>query len=147
MALWRVDVCGVSHRFVEAATRSEAEDAVRQALVDAMDIRASDAGARLTRAYDGAGPVQRKGLLMRLDGVTNPKERQSSKSAHRRLEREVARQQAEREWVAGHLGSAPPVSPEQIDHLVRVLAMRRIEDAHMKLPEWERQSPVHGETP
>ncbi|HWV76755.1 MAG TPA: hypothetical protein VN027_05520 [Isoptericola sp.] len=146
MTLWRVDVCGVSHRFVEADTKAEAEDAVRQALLDAMDVRATDAGASLTRAYEGAGPHQRKKLLAKLDGLTNPRERQSSRSARRRLEREIKREEAEAEWMAGALRGAPPVSQDVIDLLVRQGEVRHIEVSHLRLHEWERKTPIHGET-
>lgn len=146
MALWRVDVCGVSHRFVEAESRAEAEEAVRRALLEAMDIRASDAGRYLGRAFEDAGPLQRKRMLARLDGLTNPRERRSSTSAQRRLERDAARARAEDEWASQSLGSAPPVSPETLDSIVRLMEVQRIEVEHLRLQEWDRKSPVHGRT-
>ena len=146
MTLWRVDVSGVSHRFVEAESKTEAVDAVKQALVDAMDIRATDAGAALNRAYESAGPLQRKNLLARLDGLTNPQERQSSRSARRRLEREVARADAEAELRAEHVRKAPPMAPGAVDSIVRLLEVKHIEVSHQRLHEWDRKSPIHGET-
>lgn len=147
MTLWRVDVCGVSHRFVEAGTKAEAEAQVVRALVEALDVRASDAGADLTRAYERAGPLQRKNMLARLDGLTNPRERQSSRSAKRRLERMAERDADERAWVEGQVEQAPPMSPEAVDQIVRLLEVQHVEERLMRLPEWDRHSPIHGECP
>lgn len=101
---------------------------------------APDAGLRR------CGALQRKKLLAKLDGLTNPRERQSSRSARRRLEREVEREEMEAEWMAGALRGAPPVSQDAIDLLVRQGEVRRIEVSHLRLREWERKSPIHGET-
>jgi hypothetical protein len=147
MTLWRVDVCGVSHRFVEAETKADAEAQVVLALVEALDVRASDAGADLTRAYERAGPLQRKNMLARLDGLTNPRERLSSRTAKRRLERMVARDAEERAWIEGQVAQAPPMSPEAVDQVVRLLEIRHVEERLMRLPERDRHSPVHGERP
>lgn len=147
MALWRVDVCGVSHRFVEAETKAGAEEQVVRALVKAMDVRASDAGPDLTRAYERAGPLQRKNMLARLDGLTNPQERRSSRLAKRRLERMAERDAEERAWIEGQVQQAPPMSPEAVEEIVRLLEVRHVEERLMRLPEWDRHSPIHGERP
>ncbi|MBF0686718.1 MAG: hypothetical protein IR158_02975 [Cellulomonas sp.] len=72
MAVWRVDVCGLSQRYVEAETRAEVEDLVRHALLEALDVRAVPAPREIERVYMKAGPLQRKKLLARLDRLTNP---------------------------------------------------------------------------
>ncbi|MCA5893287.1 hypothetical protein LEP48_07930 [Isoptericola sp. NEAU-Y5] len=85
-------------------------------------------------------------MLAKLDGLTNPRERQSSRSARRRLEREIKREKAESEWMTGAVRGAPPVSQETIDLLVRLGEVQHIEESHLRLPEWDRKSPIHGET-
>lgn len=110
-------------------------------------MRASDAGADLRRAYERAGPLQRKNMLARLDGLTNPRERQSSRSAKRRLERMAERDAQERAWIERQVEQAPPVSPDAVLQIVRLLEVRHVEERLMRLPEWDRHSPIHGERP
>lgn len=136
-------MCGVSHRFVEADDARGAERAVVEAIVAALDVRADAADPGLRRLYAKAGPLQRKNLLARLDGLTNPSERRSARSAKRRLERMALFEEQERAWVGEHPG--PPVSPAALDQLVRLLEVRHIEESLLRLPEWDRRSPIHGE--
>lgn len=145
MPLWRVDVGGVSHRFVEAATKKAAVEQVERALLDAMDIRATAADPHVTATYHQLGPIQRKNMLVRLDGLTNPQERQQSKAAQRRLARLLELEKQEAAWVASALAGAPPVSPAAADELARLLAVKHVERNYEKLPEWDRHSPIHSE--
>ena len=108
-------------------------------------VHASHASPAIERAYARAGPLQRKKLLTRLDGLTNPRERQSSRSALRRLEREVERARQEQGWAEGQARNAPPVSPDVIDHLMRVLALQHLELNDLGLPGRDRCSPLHPE--
>lgn len=147
MTVWRVEVCGLSHRYFEAESRDDAEEQVRRARLAGLDVRAAPAPREIERAYVTAGPLQRKKLLARLDGLTNPRERQGSRSALRRLERQVERARWEQEWVEGRVRSAAPVSPDVIDHLMRVLAPQHIEQHHLRLPEWDRHSPAPTQRP
>jgi hypothetical protein len=145
MPFWRVDVGGVTHRYVSAETRREAEEAVVTSRIASLDVRASPAGVALTRAYESSGPVRRKGMLARLDGLTNPRERASSKSARRRLARLIRFEMQERAWVEEQHWASPPLSPGVIDDLVRLQAVVHVEKNFDRLPEWGRHSPVHGE--
>lgn len=145
MALWRVDVCGLAHRFVDADTKKHAEKLVTEALVAALDIRASKAHRWLAEAYASAGPIQRKNLLAHVDGLTNPRERQDARSARRRLARLMKRDQEERSWLRSQVEASPPVSPELADEVARLLAITHVERSFTRLPEWNQRSPWHGD--
>lgn len=145
MPLWRVDVSGVSHRYVEAETKDEAVFQVEQALIRAMNIRATPAHPNLKETYVALGPLQRKNLLASIEGLTNPQERQRSKAAKRRLERLVKREQEEAEWKRSARAKVPPMSPELADEIARMLELRHIERNYDRLPEWGRHSPIHGD--
>jgi hypothetical protein len=144
MTLWRVDVCGISHRYVAAESKEDAADQVRDALIAAIDLHADKADASISRAFSKAGPVQKRGMLARLDGLTNPRERRSAKGTKRRLERALERAEAEQAWIEDALGSAPPLSPEVVDRLVTLLEVRHVEESFDRLPSWDRQPPIYG---
>lgn len=61
--LWRVDVSGVSHRFVEVETKEEAVAEVEQSLIRAMNVHAPPAHCRLAAIYEALGPIQRRNVL------------------------------------------------------------------------------------
>lgn len=144
VTLWRVDICGVSHRYVEVESNQEARQAVVEAPIASFDLRASEAAPWIARAYDKAGPIQRKNMLAQIDGLTNPRERRSARNARRQLERMDERAEAEREWVTSATRKAPPVSPEVADQLAQRAAVYHTEESYLRVPEWERHSPIHG---
>lgn len=66
--LWRVDVLGISHRFVEAESQVEAESIVRDQILHALDIEASLADPTLSSMFKASGPIQKKRLIAAMDG-------------------------------------------------------------------------------
>lgn len=72
MTLWRVDVCGVSHRFVEAETKAQAMAAVEAVIVRSLDLRAEVAASGLRKYFEHLGPIQRRNLLAALADLRAP---------------------------------------------------------------------------
>lgn len=126
MSLWRVDVAGVSHRFVEASTAEEATSLVKTALVASLDVRASPAPAVIARMYDDAGLVGRKRVIAALDGLTPPSGIRDAKNARRRLARQIRYDRALRDWVKAKTSTAPRVADPEL--LARLLT--RTEGVH-----------------
>jgi hypothetical protein len=145
MPLWRVDVGGVSHRYVDAPTRADAVREVEVSLLRAIGVHASPAHHQLARIYEGLGPIQRKNMLAKIDGLTNPRERNSARSAQRQLERLIARNQEEEQWARSALAGAPPISPATADELARLAEVRHVEGLFTRPPEWDRRPPLHGQ--
>jgi hypothetical protein len=145
MTLWRVDVCGVSHRFVDAESKDQAEALVVHALVEAMDVRATRAEPSLARAFEFAGPIRRRTILAYVDGLTNPQERRTAKAARRRLARLIKYELQERDWIREQARQTPPLSPDAVDALVRLQEVLHVERNFSRLPTWDRASPIHGE--
>lgn len=119
MSLWRVEVAGVSHRFVEADTQDQAISSVQEAIVETLDLQAVRAPQAIAHVYDTLSRSQRKRMLGALDGLTAPKGVRDAKRARRRLARQIKYDLAYREWVAGKLATAPPIpDPELIRRLL-----------------------------
>jgi hypothetical protein len=147
MTLWRVDVCGVSHRFVEADSSEEAKALVREAFIAALALTAAPANATISKAYESATSVQKRNLLARIDGLVNPRERASAKSAIERLERLIEFSEREQEWIKTQVEGAPPMSPETAAKIARLMEIDHVEDNFRKLPDWDPKSPIHGGRP
>jgi hypothetical protein len=135
----------VSHRFVYAPSRGDAEREVMNSIMAALDIRATPAGAALTSAFEKSGPIRQKGLLARLDGLRNPRERESARSARRRLARLIRYDLQERAWLLAQAKASPPISPAALEQLIRLREVAHVERQFTRLPEWDRQSPIHGQ--
>lgn len=125
MSLWRVEVEGVSTRYVDAESAAHAVATVRELILAAIDIQATRAGTSLQRGYDQAGPAQRRRLLDDLDTLASQRTTRSARSARRRLARQVRFDLQRREWVMNQLEGSPPVAPDVADTLVRRVEMRR----------------------
>lgn len=130
---------------MEAGTKEEAVEQVQRSLIEAMDVRATAAERHLAATYQKLGPIQRRNMLTKLDGLTNPAERQESKAALRQLTRAVEREKEEAAWISSALADAPPISPETADRLARLLEVRHVEKNYNELPSWDRHSPIHSE--
>src|SRR4051812_22039446 len=89
MALWRVDVAGVSHRFVDAENREDAVASVISAILDTLDVRATPARSAVARLYESSGPIQQRRLIDAMDGLTPPGGLRSARLARRRLARQL----------------------------------------------------------
>jgi hypothetical protein len=124
--LWRVDVSGVSHRFVEAASREEAAQAVRDAVIKELDIRAEPASGTLRQVYRGLPQQRRRRLIEAMDGLAPPRTFRTAKSARRRLAREWRQHLAEKAWIAANMGPARPAAPEHVDMLLRQMETDRL---------------------
>jgi hypothetical protein len=119
MGLWRVEVAGVSHRFVEAEDRERAMAVVAEAILEACDLRVTSAAPVVSQLYEGLGPLQRKRMLAALDGLTSPRGLQDAKRARRRLARQVRYDMATREWARLKVAMAPPIpDPEHMRKLL-----------------------------
>ena len=146
MALWRVDVAGLSHRFVEADSAVEAERTVAEAILRGMDIRATKPNTALTSTYETAGPIQRARLLAAMDGLTKPSSRSSVANARRRLERLIRWEEERQAWVDARLASAPPApDPHVIDELLAAQELLHIERNLVRFRTWGAGSPLHDE--
>jgi hypothetical protein len=146
MALWRVDIGDVSHRYVDAETKTEALSLVIAPLIAGLDLRASPATRTLASMYDQAGPNKRKQIIASMDGLTNPRARQQARAARRRLARLIKYDLKLREWLRQEYAKAPPIPPpDNLDAVVRAAEIRHIEQNFHRLREWERHSPIHDQ--
>lgn len=128
MTLWRVDVAGVSHRFVEAETAAGARAHVIEAVLASLDVRASPAPKDIARMYEASGPVQRTNVIAALDGLTPPSGMREAKRARQRLARQIRYDRALREWVKDKTATAPRVAdPELLSRL-----LMRTEGVHVR---------------
>lgn len=142
--LWRVDVGGVSHRFVEAGTTQEAIDLVAASLIASFDLRVTRANATLTKVHSDAGPLKKKSLLASLDGLIDPTAHQDARLARRRLARLIRQDCSARAWLRDQAAKLPPLaSPGRIEELVRSAEVHHIERNFGRLRSWERRSPLH----
>lgn len=143
--LWRVDVLGISHRFVDAETQGEAETFVRDQILGALDLQAQAADSHLTATYDQSGPIQRKRLLAAMDGLTSPRTRRDIGQARRQLNRIIRLDDEARQWADSHEPpTPPPVDPLMIDRLIKHAEVARIESNLSHLREWQRNDHLHG---
>jgi hypothetical protein len=133
MTLWRVDVAGISHRYVQAETRAEAVDSVASALVAALDLRVQPADRILANFFEASGPQQKKRLLAVLDGLTPPAGRREARLARRRLARLVRYDAEVRAWVKDTLARLPPVDPEQLAELLGGVELQHIQSVKARL--------------
>lgn len=138
--LWRVDVAGVSHRFVEAESKQGAIEAVRESIVEAIDIRAEKADPVLRRLYAGLTSHRRRNIVAALDGLATPAAVRHARSARRRLAREVRFDMSIRDWVERASSSfRRPVDPEGLSVLLRHFEMNRLQELRFRLSEAERE--------
>jgi hypothetical protein len=133
VSLWRVDIEGVSTRYVDADTAGQAMDEVTEQLMAAIDIRATPAGSALQRGFDQTGPAQRRRLLDDLDTLTSPRSIRSARAARRRLARQIRFDIQRRAWVMSQLELAQPIDPESADQLLRSVELR-LRGATTELP-------------
>ncbi|MFC7359636.1 hypothetical protein [Nocardioides astragali] len=83
--LWRVEVAGVSHRYVEADTVDDAVATVREAVLDSFDLQGRPAPPAVAQIYGELTRSQKKKVLTALDGLINPDGLIDAKRARRRL--------------------------------------------------------------
>lgn len=142
--LWRVDVLGISHRFIQAESQKEAETVVRDQILAALDVEASRADPTLSTMYAKAGPIQRKRLIAAMDGLRSPSHLKTARQARRHLNRIVRDDEAAQAWARQHLDSSPPVDPVHLDELIKHSEVRRIESNLARLREHERKDHLSG---
>jgi hypothetical protein len=145
MILWRVDVCDVTHRYVEARSPEHAAEQVRTSITNGKELRVTAATDSLSIAFAGAGKIKKRKMLDRLDGLTNPHQRRSSKAAKRKLRRLVENEEQELAWLKGAVETLPPISPESLDRLIRLQSISHIEQNHDRLSDWDRDQPLLGD--
>lgn len=143
--LWRVDVLGVSHRYVEAETQSEAEELVRDQILAAIDVRAHEADGHLAAMYEQSGPRQRKRLLVAMDGLRSPRTAMDIGHVRRQLNRIIQMDEEAHRWAKRHIASSPPPpDPLVIDRLIKHAEVERIERNVRHLRDWQRDDHLHG---
>lgn len=134
MTLWRVDVAGVSHRYVDAESKEQAVDVVKRSLLDAIDATATAAPPTIAKIYEGLPPRRRLSHLAALDGLTDPKGLRDAANARRRLARLIKFEREMREWAARQLADAPrPVDPERVARLLKQVELSRLEAVRARL--------------
>jgi hypothetical protein len=136
---------GLATATFQQTRRSTPPPSRREAIPRSMDVRVSPAAELLREALRGCSQEQATVDPGAADGLTNPKERRSSKSAKRRLLRMIERDEQERAWLGGVIDSAPPRSPEIVDKLVRLQSIEHVEANLNRLPELDRESTFHGQ--
>ena len=147
MALWRVEVAEVSHRYVEADTAAHAEQIVREAVIAGLEITASTAGRELSRVYEESGPLRRKKLLASMDGLISPSSRREVRRERRRLERVVKWEEETQAWIKTQPPTNVPVpDPLMLERLARLNEIRHIEANMRRLSEWDRRSALHDDS-
>lgn len=144
MTLWRVDVAGVSHRYVPAESADAAVASVEQDIVRALDLRATPAPDYLDEAYDGAGPLQRKKMIAAMDGLSSPRTAWNAGMARRQLNRIVRMDEQAKEWSKGHLRRTPPVDVIKLDLIVKGIEVQHLERNLQHLDDWQRNDNLHG---
>jgi hypothetical protein len=146
MALWRVEVGGVSHRYVDAATMGEALDIVREDILKGLRLHVSPARDDLAKQYEALGPVKKKHLLASLDGLISPASRREVGNVRSQLRRlENWRAEAD-EWVRRKVEEAPrlpPPDPLVLDSLVKYVEIDHVERNLERLDKWRVKSPHH----
>lgn len=101
-------------------------------LAAAMDVQATPANGTLQATYDRAGPQQRRRLLESLDSFAAPQAATQGKSARRQLARMVRYDMQRWEYVRSMVADAPPVSPEAVQAIVRIVELGRLNDNAVK---------------
>lgn len=125
MPLWRVDVAGVSVRFVDAPSKTAACRLVERDLIASLGVTASRAGSHLEDTYAAAGPIQRKRLLAAMDGLTSPATRRSNRLQLDKLQRWLEREEA---WIEATVAKAPPpADPEAVARIIVNAEIRHVE--------------------
>jgi hypothetical protein len=119
MTLWRVEVAGVSHRFVDADSKEDAVEMVTRSVLEALDLRVAPAAPVVRQLYAELAPKQRKQMIAALDGLTSVAGRDDARRARRRLARQVKYDFATREWLRKQVAKAPPIpDPELMRRLL-----------------------------
>lgn len=128
MTLWRVQVGGISHRYVNAEDADQATELVRQAIMDSLDLTATKADPIFASTYETSGPVRRKRILAALDGLTSPRSRQDVGIAKRQLARLMRWSDETALWVQDQISdSPPPPDPKTIDQMVTRAEQEHVE--------------------
>lgn len=144
MPLWRVEVAGVSHRFVEASSEEDAVAVVTQAIVEALDVAATPASPTLASIYEAAGPIKKRNLLAAMDGLTSPRSLDDSRRARRQLKRLITFEETSAAWIKKHPNPPlPPVDILEIHRMVKMSEVQHIERAMLRLREGEKRSHLH----
>jgi hypothetical protein len=132
--LWRVEVAGVSHRYVEADTVDQAVATVRAAIVESFDLQARPASSPIAQVYDELTRSQKKKVLTALDGLISPDGLSDAKRARRRLARQIKYDSMTRAWVKSKLATAPPIpDPEVIRRLFIQVEAQHVQDVRRRL--------------
>lgn len=139
MKLWQVDVAGVSRRYVEANTATEAREMVAESLIAAMHLEARRPPRVVDDRYQAAGPVQRMRMRAALDGLSSNRPTSSTK---KEIERLTAQLQQENEW---HARNSRTPSPTDATRVTRVLQMLELEHAQANLQRLSRADPKPDE--
>jgi hypothetical protein len=139
MNLWRVDVGGVSHRFVEAESRAQAKQLVTASLLEGLDVVATPAHRVITQTYDAMGPRQRKRMLAALDGLASPRAERQGKAARRALARLVKFDLELRASAKAGNARQRPADPEVIAALLRHVEANSLAEVRTRLREYERR--------
>lgn len=133
MALWEVDVAGVSRRFVDAPTKESALELVAKDLLAGMTLSARLAPAELDQQYQAKRSLQQKRMIAGLDSL-------SSRRTPEQLESEIARLQDQldrkRAWTRSQLDGVPPADPARV---ARILEMIEVDHVRANLQRLERR--------
>lgn len=128
MSLWRVDIAGVSHRYVAAPSPEEAVDQVTDAIARGLDIRSSPAERVFAEAHAAAGPLVRKRILAALDGLNSPRSRSEIGQARAQLSRLLRWKEEAKAWARDRASESPgPPDPLELDRLVKLTELAHLE--------------------
>jgi hypothetical protein len=121
MRLYEVRVADVSSRYVEASTRAEAVELVRDSLLRAMRLRATRPDPLIEKLWQKSSKRQRSRLLLRLDGMAKYVRPSGITASRERLERQLRHEEATQDWINRQVQEAPPLSPEAVASLAGLL--------------------------
>lgn len=128
MALYRVQVAGVSQRYVDAQSPAEAVELVSEAVLRSLHVTAYPAAKVLADDYEASGPIRRKRLLAALDGLDSPVARRSARGDIHRLYTLLAYDAEVRAWVTQQVAHAPPVpNPDVLERLLLSTELEAVE--------------------
>lgn len=124
MPLWKVEIAGVSCRYVEAKVHSQAIARVRDSIIKTLELKASRADSQLEQAYTGANESQRARLIASLDCMAPTKPHASLRKQVERLQAQLDEREA---WMTRTQAHTPPASPERMRRVARIVQDADIE--------------------
>lgn len=121
MTFWCVRVNDVLQRIVEAPTRDAAVTQVREAVDGGLRYSAEVVAPRLAHVLEDAQGIDRKRLLLQLDGLNPVVKAEQRRTLRSRLERAIAEDEDTQAWLHDQLERAPVMTEARAAPLLAML--------------------------